>query len=194
MPHTGQQSPDLAVPPFGEHNLQDGRLPVPFLYPHALHAGEALGEVLAAAKPSQGCGRDVAGHGHLIRLGHPMPRMGQAVGQLPIIRDEDQPLAGGIQPANAIDAASGRRDKIDDPRPTSRISRCRHNAGWLMDGVAQRLGLRESFTVNADLLHMGVHPRSQGRDTATINFHAAFQDERLAGPPAGDPEGRENFL
>jgi hypothetical protein len=71
-----------------------------------------------------------------------MPRVGQPVRKLAVIRHEDQSLAGDIQPADAKHSRRVGRQKIGDARAAGRVASCRNDACRLVDGEVDELGLR----------------------------------------------------
>ncbi len=71
--------------------------------PHVLHVGKAFGQVHALAELLEPFLVELAGDLHVIDFLHAMLGMRQPVGQLAVVRDEDQSLARHVEAADAVD-------------------------------------------------------------------------------------------
>ena len=68
-----------------------------------------------------------------IRLLYPVARVGQAIGEVAIVRNQDQPLAGFVEAADVVDTLVS-FDQIDDPQTTRRVTAGGNDTWWFVDG------------------------------------------------------------
>ena len=189
----GQQAADFAVAAFVEHHFQDRRPLPPALDSHMLHVGEAFGQVDAAVKLREHFLLDLPGDLDVVNLFDAVPRMREAVGQLAVVGDEDQPFARHIEPADAKHARRIRRQQIGHARPAGRIARRGNDAGRLVDGEVHQLRLRQHFAIDANFLLQRIDARAQLGDDLPIDFDAAFANQLFAFAPAGNAGGARTF-
>lgn len=119
--------------------------------------------------------------------------MGEAVGQLPVVGEEQEPLASRVQAAHRVEPL------------TTRYQAQRRRTAPEIQGVAQvALGLVEEDvdllppgdgpSVHLDGVPGGVHFGAQFGDHLAVDPHPSLQDQRLALPPRGDPGAGKHLL
>ena len=160
--------------------------------------GQAVVEHDAPAQALQSVfGRD-AGDGNAVRFRDMVARVGQLEQKIPVIREEDQPLAVGIQPPD---------------RPQHRLAADVHQIRDHLPGVAVRVGARRDYSlrlvhrevvalqrrphdpvVEQNLIGFRVGFRAKLGHGQSVNFDPALGDPRFARPPRADPGGGEHFL
>src|SRR5438105_12150181 len=114
-----------------------------------------------------------AGDADKVRLFHSIARMRNPVGELTIVRDEDQSLARSIEPPDCEDALL-RGHEVDDPRPSTGIAIGRYNAGRLIHREIKTLGGAQRFAIDADFLPGWIDARAQLGDHLAIHFDASL--------------------
>jgi len=120
-------------------------------------------------------------------------RVRKAIGELAIVRDEDQPFARSIEPPDS-EYSLFRRNKIDDPSPAAGIVIRRHHADRLIDGKIQPLRLANRFPIDADFLPRWIDARTELGDRLAIDFDTARTDVIFTISPAAEPRGRQHLL
>src|SRR5262249_14909892 len=117
VPQPGEHAPDLAVLALIEDDLQPGAvtLRLEALDTRRLNASAAQPDTFEQL--AQVFRRGMAGHLDLIRLRHAEPGVREAVGQVAIVGEQQQPLAGLVEPAHRVDALADLRHEVDGPRP-----------------------------------------------------------------------------
>ena len=83
-----------------------------------------------------------------VDLCHSEARVGQAVGELAVVREQDQAAAVGVQPSDRVQPQPRRRHQRDHGRAPVRVARRGEDAGRLVDGVHDpRLGAAQRMAV-----------------------------------------------
>ena len=121
---------------------------------HVLGVGEAFGQVHAFAKLLETFFVELAGDLHVVNLLDAVARVGEPVGELAVVGDEDQPFARHVEPADAEDARRVGRQHVDDARPAGRVAGRADDALRFVDGEVDRLAFVKDFAVDADLLRV----------------------------------------
>ena len=120
-----------------------------------------------------------------VRAGNAVARVGQAVGQLAVVGQQDQPGGVGVEPADRIEALPAGHE-LHDRRPALRVVRGRDDAGRLVERV-HRVGLgRHRPAVEADVA-VRVHVARRIRDRRPVHGHPPVGDQPLGGAAGGDP-------
>jgi hypothetical protein len=158
------------------------------------HMREALRQMYTPMELREHFVFDVPGDLHLINLLDPVPGMCQAVCQLSVIGDENEPFAGDVEPADAKHAWRVRRHEIGDTVPTRRVAGRRDDADRFIHGEVHKPRLRQAFAVNTDFVPLRIDARTELGNDFSIDFNAAFEYQLLAFAPAGDSRGSEHFL
>ena len=111
--------------------------------------------------------------------------MGQPVGELAVVGEQDQPGRVGVEPADRIQAAPG-ADQLDHGRPPPRLARGRDDPGRLVDAQTSRGSAPTGSPSTRDLVALVDVPRRIGT-TVAANRHPARAISVLGPPPRGDP-------
>jgi len=103
----------------------------------------------------------------VVFLGMLVARMRQAMGQLTVVREQDEPLAVHIQPANG-EQVPGQADEVEhgaapaDPIPFVRDDAARLVQGHIDGGPGRRFLATERPAVHTDVIGFGVGLTAQG--------------------------------
>src|SRR6185437_10096532 len=171
--------PDLPVPalvdddadhPGGHHpDHRRGRQPVVQLHP--------------LPQPPEGPRRRHPLDLRQVLLVHPVRRVGEQLGQLPVVGHHQQPLRGPVQPAHREHPGLVRHQR-HHRRPTLGVRRRRHHPRRLVQQVVhQPRGGGHRDAVDGDPLVRRVHPAAQLGHLA-VHRHPAVGHQVLADPPA----------
>jgi hypothetical protein len=120
--------------------------------------------------------------------------MRELVGELTVVRHQNEALAGEVETTDVEHAANARRQQVDHPWPASRVASGRNDARRLVDGEVLQPRARQRFAVDANLLTSAIDAGAKFRYHLPIDLDAAFDDELLALATAGDAGGGENLL
>ena len=152
-------------------------------------------QINAAGQFCQGLVIHLPFRGHPVGPGYLVAGMGQALGQLPVVREEHE--AGGVivQPSHRVEAAVVLRGEIHDRAPALGVPGGGHTAVRLVQHEGHR-GRRQAHLfafhlhpvpVRVDLHpHLGHHP--------AIDGNLAVQDQVFTRPPGNYPGPGEKFL
>ena len=158
-----------------------------------LGPGHPLGEADATAELVEGFRGRHAGDLHEVFLLHAISGVGQEVGQIAVIGDEDQPFTHPVEPPDGKQPLFTRHE-IDDARPAVGIEIRRHDPDRLGEHVDHPLGVGEPLAIDADFLTERIDPRAQLRHHLAVDFDAPRRDQLLAIPPAAEPGSGEDLL
>ncbi len=168
---------DLDLPLTNPLNLRRRRHPVLELHP-------------ALQPPQIGVGRRPP-QLRPIRLAHPVARMRQPVGQLPVVREQDQPSRLGIEPPHRIEPRS-RVDQFDHSRPSPWFPRRRDHPSRLVHRPdLPRLSPNQA-PVHPHLISICDVPR-RVRDHLPANPDPPLGDDHLSFTPRSDPSMSEKL-
>src|SRR5690606_13795981 len=140
VPDHGEEAPDLALPTLPERNAQPGptrtgaREP-----PHGHGPRDPVLQLDALEEPADPLVRDRAPDQDLVHPVHTPARVQQAVRDITLVRQEQQPLAVDIQTADVEESGVRLRDEVVDRRPALRIGPGRHMARRLVERDPDRL-------------------------------------------------------
>lgn len=138
--------------------------------------------------------RDRPGAGEdVILLGQPIAGVHDAIGDITIVREEQQALGVAVQPANRKDAL-GDIDQIHDrPAATLVVHRRDVATRLVQDQVAERLR-REQLAVHADIVTNRISPGAKlGHDRA-VDGDAALANQFFSCSPGRDAARRKDAL
>lgn len=120
-------------------------------------------------------------------------RMSQAVSQLAIVGEQNQPFAIDIQAANRVELA-WQFHQVAHRWPGIGGADCREVAARFVQGnVDELLGRLDRLSIDQDAIHERVSLLAQNCWFA-IDSHPTCGDVRLAGPARAKAGVRENFL
>ena len=121
----------------------------------------------------------------------PVARMREPVGQLAVVREQDQAGGVGIEAPDRVEAAR-RAHQLDHGGPAVRVAGRRHHAGRLV----QRMDL---VRLGRDLAPIDRHPARlvdiscRIRNDLAVNRYATLRHDALGGAPRGDAGVREEL-
>jgi hypothetical protein len=159
--HAGKQPPDLAVLAVIQTNLEKRAVPFRSDAANPLQVKPPFVKEHAFLEGDDGLRRRPTGN--LDRIGPPdlESRMGQAVGQFAVVRDEDQSFAALVESADRKQPQLFARNEIDGARPARGIRvRAQNAAGLIEQEVARRLS-SNGFAVDGDMLAIRFDARSE---------------------------------
>ncbi len=120
-------------------------------------------------------------------------RMGDAVGQLAVVGEQQQALGVGVEAPDWEHPRLG-RDELDDRPPPVRVAGRRDDSRWLVEQVVDETGTHtDGRSVDLDEVGLGVDPTPEHGDLA-VHAHPSGGDQLLADPPAAPPGGGEHLL
>jgi hypothetical protein len=190
----GQHAADLAVATFSDRYLYKRPGAVPLQQPHLRLTRASLGQVHAARHLPHVRRRDLACHGGDIRLGHLVPGVRQAVGEVAVIGHEERAARINVKPPHREQPRPRVLEEIDRPAAAGGVVIRAHHAHGLVEKPVFGVLQPQPLSVQSDVLRLGVGLDAQfGRQTA-INRDAAGQDDRLACPPRAPARTRQQFL
>jgi hypothetical protein len=117
--------------------------------------------------------------------------MREPVGQLAVVRQQDQARGVGIEAPDRVEAAR-RAHQLDHGGPTVGVAGRRHHPGWLV----QRMDL---VRFGRDLAPIDRHPTRlvdiscRIRNDLAVNRYATLRHDALGGAPRGDASVREEL-
>ena len=193
VPEVREHAADLAVLPFVEDHLEDGALLVLRFHMDMLGPGHPLRQADAAAELVDGVRSGDPRHLNEVFLLDAIPGMGEEIGQLTVVGDEDQPFAHSVEPADGEQPLLA-RDEIDDARPAVGVEVRGHHADRLGEHVDNALRVGEPLAIDPDLLAEGIDAGAEFRDHLAVDLDPACRDQFFAVPPAAEPGRREHLL
>ena len=119
--------------------------------------------------------------------------MSQQVGQLAVVGDEDQSFAHPVEPTDGKQPLVA-GNEIDHSRSSRGIVVGGDGADRLVEHVDDPLRMRQSLTIDPDLLTKRIDPGSQFGDDLAIDFDAALSDQLLAAAAAPEAGGGQHLL
>ncbi len=146
-----------------------------------------------APEPIQHRGRRVAVEQRLVLLVDLVARMHDAVGDKPIVRQQQQPLGLAVKPPDRHDALA-HLDEIHHGVATSLVRHRRDvTLGLVEHDITQALA-GDDLPVNLDLLARWVDPGTELGDHLAIDAHPPFDDQLLGATSRRYPRGRQDAL
>ena len=119
--------------------------------------------------------------------------MSQPVGEVAIIGHQQQALAASIKPSDGEESFVAAK-KINHAGPPFRIAIRANDSNGLIQGVIDATRHMQLLPIDSDLLHTGVHARSQLGHNLTIHIDAAVRDVGLTLATAANPSSGQNLL
>lgn len=116
--------------------------------------------------------------------------VGDQVGKIAVIRQEQQTLGIVVQPADRIYADLDAFQQIMHHGPSFRVGHGRHKTrGLVQHNIGRRLSGVNEFAVNLDMIFgwIGLGPEL-GHDRP-VHPHPALGNKLFRGPARGDPRG-----
>ena len=111
-----------------------------------------------------------------------VPGMGQAVGQLAIVGEQDQPLALDIQAAHRVERAGQVHQVAHGGARVGRFYGREHAARLVQGHVLQRLGRLDRPPIHQDVVYQGVGLAADAGNLA-VDDHAPGGDQGFTGAP-----------
>lgn len=156
--------------------------------------GEAFGQMNAFMKLGEHVALHLPSNLHLVDFFDAVTRMRKAICQLAVVRDENQPLGGEIEPPHTVRAWSIRRQQIGYAWPPGWVA-CRANdAHRLVDRKINRLGAGERFAIDSDLLCQRIDASAELGHDLSIDFYAPGENQFLAIASTSDAGLGQDFL
>lgn len=112
-------------------------------------------------------------------------RMGQALRQIAIVRQDEKPFGLGIESANIEEARELLRQEVENRVARIRIGARRDEAGWFMQDEVELALAAHQLTSNFDMITCGRLRAEVGAD-ATVDCHAPIGNQLVAMPPRTD--------
>ena len=148
--NTRKQAADLTIATFFENDLQHRVVFAARFNSGTDNLCQTLREVNTALECFQVRTCRMTDDLNKIRLLHPVARMGQAIGEVAIVRNQDQSLAGFVEAADVVNTLVG-FDQIDDPQTAGWVAAGGNNTRRFVDGkVLQTLQFDRS-SIDTDL-------------------------------------------
>jgi hypothetical protein len=192
-PHCPAEPPDLAVAPFSQREVK----PIPGS-PKAQDGFGTRRPVVkddTLAEASQRGGRDLPFHLDLIDPGNLIARMGQVVGHLAIVGQEQESLGQKVESAHRGEVTKLGRDEVKHKGTATKV----HPRGH----IARRLGeqdvslgptAREESAAHLNLVVVRIGQAPQSGDHLSIDPNLPSPDQALTPPPGGDPRFCQDLL
>ena len=189
----GEHPADLTIAALVEHHLEHGALAplAPHVDPLRVHL--PLGKPHALPQLFQQLFVRHARDLHQVFFLDAIPRVGEQIGELAIVREQDEALARAVEPPDGEEPLLSGHE-IDDPRPPRGIVVGRDHPHRLVEHVDEAADPREPLPVDADLLGAGIDTGAERRDHLAVDLDTARRNELLAGPAAAETGRREHFL
>jgi hypothetical protein len=168
---------------------------LPLCFPHVerLDAAETFRQVNAATEFRQLRLAGRPGDADEIGLADAVARVGEPVGEFPVVGDDDQALARSVEAAHGKHPFF-RGNQVDDAQPAAGIVVGGDDAGGLVDGKVQALGTAERLAIDADFVLERIDAGAQLGDHLAIDLDAPLADQLVAIAPAADASSRQHLL
>src|SRR5687767_11151403 len=179
-------TPHLPIPPFSQGYIEDRRVVIGIEVDelHIGRRGYSILQLYAFGKLFDCPLEDLAADYGAISFGNLVARVGQELGELAVIRQDEQ--AGGIhvQPANGVDARPDAANELHDRTLGVRVLHSRHVAGGLVKKEVDALDvLGERLAVDANVVLIGIGFGARLGDHGPIYRDLTPRDQLLAGAP-----------
>ena len=182
-------APDLTVAPLVDGDAQ----PVRGHQGDASGRGPAVLQVDPVPQAAQGARFRRAIDDDQVLLFHSEAGMGEPVGEIPVIGEQQEPLAVGVEAADRIDAWFV-RDQVGHHWPAIGIGGRADGAGRFVEQVVHQPGQdAHRDAVHGHPVGDRINPAAQGRHLP-VDLHPARGDEVFACPPAADATLGQHLL
>ncbi len=115
--------------------------------------------------------------------------------QVPVVGDQQQALAVGVEPADVEQAGAVVRHEVRDGRPPPVIRHRREHPDRLVQREVHQAGLGDDpLTVDLDDRGLRIDPQTLGLHDPAVHPHATRGDQLLAVPPGPEPRRRKHLL
>jgi len=186
----GEHSANFPIFALVEHHLQNRALFVLGADRDPLGVHLTLGKSHAPVDLVEQLCRRHTRHLHQILLLDAIARMGQKIGQVAVVGDQDQPFAHPIKAADG-EQPSFRRHEIHHSRSARGVIIGGHHTDRLVEHVDHPLRVREPLAVNANLLGGWIDPHSEFGHNGPIHLDSASGNQLLTGPAAAEPRSSQ---
>ncbi len=190
----GEEALDLVVPALEEGDLELAHLAADLVRSDVRGRGLALGHPDALTDRLHGLALDSAADLHDVGLGDLVARMGHALGEVAVVRDQDQALAVLLEPPGRVETEGHVAEVIDDLGASHVGRRRADHAGGLVEGEGH-LGLElEPAVLEAHVVALGVHEVPHLPHHLAADGHVAVGDQALALEPPADARLGEELV
>ena len=147
--------------------------------------GAAVVELHALPEAAERAAVGLALHLDEVLLVHAEARVGEPVGEVAVVGEEQQALGVGVEPAHGEHPRLGGHE-VDDGRAALRVARGGDDARRLVEQVVDEAGLHPDLgAVDLDDVDLRVDPSPEHGDLA-VHPHPAGVDQVLAHPAAAE--------
>ncbi len=184
----GHHPPDLAVLPLLEGDHQPGWRLWRFVettfgwacglrgggtqaFAFAFDATDEPLEVVLRRRPVQA---------HEVVLRHFVAGVCEEVGEMAVIREDEEAFAVHIEAANGMELNIADRDEVEDGFAVLLVAGRGHESGRLVQGEVAIAAAVDGDTIEGDLVCFGVGSGTKGRLLDAIHCDTAFSDEQLS--------------
>ncbi len=189
-----EESANLSISAFIEHHFELGRSLAGRFDSCSGEVRFAFRQIDAFAKLFEHIAGHLAGDLHVVHLLDTVPRMGELLRELAIVRHQDEAVTRHVKPTDAEKSAKVRRQEIGHARAAGGITRGADHAGWFVEREVDPPRLTQHFAIEQNLLLVGFDPYAELRDDLAVDHHPAFGDELFALAATGDSRGGKHFL
>ena len=160
---------------------------------HFLRDNGAAFDHDAVAQPLQRLVRRAAQRENLIFLCEPVFRVHNAIGDIAVVREEQQPFRVAIEPSNRVDPLWN-VDQLHHGPAVALILDGRDVAAWLVEDEVAHARTLDWVAVDEDDRLVRVRLRPELRHDLAVDADAAGGDQFFGGAAGGDASGGENAL
>jgi hypothetical protein len=190
MSHVVEHAPHLALPAFVDRDIDPG---VRFFLADLPDLGRRGLAVLQEDACFQRSDRTVFEHAldlHQIGLGEFMFGVGDQMGKIAVIRQEQQALGIVVQPAHGIDTDFDTFQQIMHRGPSLRVGHGGHKTrGFVQHNIRRRLFGVDEFAVNLDMVFVRVGLGPELGHDRPVHPHPAFGNKLFRSAAGGDSRG-----
>ena len=193
VPHLGQHSPPLALAPLAHHDFDEGFTRSPIDEPGAHGARGPIVQLDAVDQTTQRRRGRICIDGNHVGLLDAVPRMGEALGEVSVVGEQEQTLRRTVQPSDGMHSRLGRDERDDGWTPLGIVDR-RDDALRFVEEVIDEAGAhRQTHTVDFDDRRSGIDLLADLRNVA-VDGDPARSDEGFCVPPGGEPGGGDQLV
>lgn len=128
-----------------------------------------------------------------VKLGNAIPRVSHAVGQLAVVRDQQQAFGLFVEPADRENPFAKLREQINDSRTPRWIVIRADNPARLVEREVHLALQLDLLAVELNLLRIRIGTERDVGDDLAIDTDSASRDVLLALSPSVDARRRKNF-
>jgi len=190
----GENAADLAIAGFAQRDLDDGGLGAAVDDGRVGGGRFALGEPDAVAHAVEGGIVHAAGDLGAVGLGDAEARMTEALGQLAVVRQQEQAGGVGVEASDGKDAFGHAAKKIDRELAAGRIGGGAEDVLGLMQHEVDFFFGMDGLAVDGDAIGLGIDQDREVSGDGSVDGDAALNDELLAGATGAKARGGKNLL